>query len=468
MNEDIQNEMEITPVPNQVSDEVTTGKSDKPTDKTITKKKVNYKKLFIVSTLLILVWALIVVVYLMFFKPEENAANTDNNDSTPLPTVTVLPTIAFELYSDDYLEFEHPAGADVLVEGQRIYHPSGPGKSINGVAYMSITVEERFKLEMYHFLNGGDFAYQTYNPVTMTLTDYITELNPAPEVTQVKTELTVEPTITKLNQIDGYLVTFVEQKMMLLMSLNDEGVYESVNYGLWEDLDFLGSFAGDGDYVNFIGLTCEIEGENDYVMCEELTTRFLDSVDKKFDEDEKFEEPKLETTLELRNPDTAELINKYRFYFDNFEEGTYLNSSWNSFAVHNGQTRLGLSFFEPTTDYADISFSDLRDTAPTPDIQATQVFSNLLRGEHKAALGGQVSKYYTYSMYYPDPDKTECYKVERPGVDVENYVGCTSYKLKLKGIDATIQATCNYSPDLPDSWKVCDEMIKELKVEKIN
>lgn len=466
MNEDIQNEMEVTQVPDQPNAEANTSNTGEPIDKTVMKKKVNFKKLVIVSSVLIVVWALMILVYLMYFKPDVSTENTNNNGDTLLPTVTVLPTIAFEMYSDDYLEFEHPVGADVLVEGQRIYHPSETGKSINGVVYTSIIVQDKFKLEAYNYMIGGEFPFKTYDPESKVLTDWVYD-QPDYTAREVVTNVTQEPIIKELDQVDGYLLRFNEQKMTLLMSLNEEGIYESVNYGLWEELDFLGSFAGDSNYDNFIGLTCEIQNEYDYRMCEQLTTRFLDTVEKKFVEDEKFEEPKLETTLELRNPDTAELINKYRFYFENFEEGTYLNSSWNSFAVHNGQTRLGLSFFEPTNDFADISFSDLRDSAPTPDIQATQVFSNLLRGEHKASLGGQVSKYYTYSMYYPDPNKTECYKLERPGVDVENYVGCTSYKLKLKGIDATIQATCNYSPDLPDSWKVCDEMIKELKVSKI-
>ncbi|MCA9379919.1 hypothetical protein KC675_01940, partial [Candidatus Dojkabacteria bacterium] len=157
----------------------------------------------------------------------------------------------------------------------------------------------------------------------------------------------------------------------------------------------------------------------------------------------------------------------YRFYIEDYPQGTYVNSSWNSFSVVGQNASLQLIMFEPTYDYADISFSDQKATVPTPDIETTEVFSNLIRGEERVVNGNQIKKSFSYRMYYPDPEKDVCYKLLPTDMMVENYIGCTSYKLKVKGVDAQIQASCSFDPDFSNASDTCDELIKSLKISKI-
>jgi hypothetical protein len=466
MNEDIQSEMEVSqPLEKQVNEQVV-GESDKAVDKTLKKKRVNFKRLFIASSVIVLVWAVMVIVYLLYYKQDDGLTVPNDDNNAPLPTATVLPTIAFEFYSDDYLEFENPADTTVELVGGINYHPELEGKTINGVQYLSITKSEDIKLEFIYLLQGGEFPYVLIDTETLTLTqDTFNEVTY--EYGLKETKLTQAPKIEKVPDYPLYLVQVDEMDNLYLMSMDEDGNYLSVNYGAWVDLDFMGKFTEDTEWGNFVGLKCVTETTDDSEYCKQMVYRFFESVEKKFEENEKYEKPKLEAILELRNQTTAELLNKYRFYIEDYPQGSYVNSSWNSFSVVGQNASLQLIMFEPTYDYADISFSDQRATAPTPDIETTEVFSNLIRGEERVVNGNQIKKSFSYRMYYPDPEKDVCYKSLPTDMQVENYVGCTSYKLKVKGVDAQIQASCTFDPDISNASDTCDELIKSLKLRKI-
>ncbi|HRP36357.1 MAG TPA: hypothetical protein PLS50_00950, partial [Candidatus Dojkabacteria bacterium] len=284
---------------------------------------------------------------------------------------------------------------------------------------------------------------------------------------QKETKLVKAPTIEKLPNYPLYLLQVDEMDSLYLMSMDDDGNYVSVNNGAWVNLGFMGEFSEGTEFGNFVGLKCITETPDEYEYCKQMIFRFFDSVEKKFEENEKYEKPKLEAILELRNQTTAELLGKYRFYIEDYPQGTYINSSWNSFSVVGQNATLLFSIFEPTDDFADISFSDQKAAPPSFDIESTQVFINLIRSDERVVNGYQVKKSFSYRMYYPDPDKTVCYKNLPSDMLVENYVGCTSDKLKIKGVSAQIQASCTFDPDLSDASATCDDLIKSLKISKI-
>ena len=465
MNEDIQNEMQVNEIRDNTNVEIVAGDSDKSVDKTSTKKSLNYKKLFIVSAVVIIIWALVVIVYLMYFTEDEGPTTTDDT-VTPVATITVAPTIAFDMYSDDYLEFEHPADTEVKLMGGINYHPSIEGKTINGVQYLSITKSNDVQLEFIYLLQGGEFPFVSLDTKSLILSS--DSFNPATlEYGLEETQLTMAPKIEKVQNYPLFIVGVEEMNKVYLMSMNEDGIYQSVNNGAWVNMEFMGKFAEDTEWGNFVGLKCETDATVDFEYCKQLVTRFFDTVEKKFVENEKYEKPKLEAILELRNQTTAELLDKYRFYIEDYPQGTYVNSSWNSLSVVGQNASLQLSMFEPTYDFADISFSDQRATQPAFDIESTQVFSNLIRGDERVINGNVVKKSFSYRMYYPDPDKTVCYKNLPPDMLVENYVGCTSDKLKIKGVSTQIQASCTFDPDLSNASATCDDLIKSLKISKI-
>ncbi|MCA9379708.1 hypothetical protein KC675_00860, partial [Candidatus Dojkabacteria bacterium] len=317
MNEDIQSEKVNTqPLEKQINEQVV-GESDKAVDKTLKKKKVNFKRLFIASSVIILVWAVMVIVYLLYYKQDDGLAVPNDDDNAPLPTATVLPTIAFEFYSDDYLEFENPADTTVDLVGGINYHPELEGKTINGVQYLSITKSEDIKLEFIYLLQGGMFPYVMIDTKTLTLTqDTFNEVTY--EYGLKETKLAEAPKIEKVPDYPLYLVQVDEMDSLYLMSMDEDGNYLSVNYGAWVDLDFMGKFTEDTEWGNFVGLKCVTETPDDSEYCKQMVFRFFESVEKKFEENEKYEKPKLEAILELRNQTTAELLNKYRFYIEDY------------------------------------------------------------------------------------------------------------------------------------------------------
>lgn len=451
-------DLDTTKNPNEIVDNMA---NDVKLDSVVKVSRVNKKKIILVSLLLIVVWLVIISVFTIWSP--KNSNDIENDQFQP---IQIKPTIAFTTYSDDYLEFEHPADSVVNLVGGINYHPSVEGRTINGVQYMSINKSDDVKLEFIYLLQGGMFPYVSIDTKSLILSrDTFNDANL--EYGLVETQLTNAPEIEKVPDYSLYLVYVQEMSQVYLMSMDEQGIYESVNYGAWVDLDFMGKFSENTEWGNFVGLRCKAESDSDYEYCKQMVLTFFDTVEKKFVENEKYEKPKLEAILELRNPSTAELIDKYRFYIEDYPQGSYVNSSWNSLSVLGSNASLQLIFFEPTVSYSDISFSDQRASQPTPDIQATEVFSNLIRGEERVVSGNQVKKSFSYRMYYPDPDKNVCYKDIPSDMKVENYAGCTSYKLKIKAIDAQIQATCTFNPDLSNASATCDELIKSLKVEKV-
>lgn len=253
------------------------------------------KKLFlsIVFLLLILIVVVSVLAIMRVFYPSQNDSDSENIvEVTPTITTTPTPQISFDFYQDKFLEFEYPVGSKVNVEGGDISHPSQTGLSITGVDYLSIKQEDRFTIENYHFLHGGEFDYVFYDPTRSVYGRYEGIMEDAKTI---EIKLSQKPEIVEIKSIGGYLVKFRELGKIYLMSFDTEGdgVYRSINYGLLTKLDYLGQFSGESETPNFFGFSCIINQEDNYTYCEKILNRFLDTVKKRFEENEKYIPPKV-------------------------------------------------------------------------------------------------------------------------------------------------------------------------------
>jgi len=253
------------------------------------------KKLFlsIIFFLLILIVAVSILAIMRFFYPSQKDIDSKSTvEVTPTITTTPTPQINFDFYQDKFLEFEYPVGSKVSVEGGGVSHPSQAGLSIAGVDYLSIQQEGRFLLENYHFLQGGEFDYVFYDPKREVYGRYEGVMENAK---MVETKLSQKPEIIEIKSIGGYLIKFKELGKVYLMFFDSEegGVYRSINYGLWTKLDYLGQFSGESETPNFFGFSCIINQEDNYTYCEKILNRFLDTVKKRFEENEKYIPPKV-------------------------------------------------------------------------------------------------------------------------------------------------------------------------------
>lgn len=433
----------------------------------IKREKVNYKRLFFTSFIIILTWCILVLGYTLYIRKSPIFSETQSYIVEISPKATVIPTIEFNKYSDDYIEFEYPQGADILVDKQKIFHPYEMGKSIDGITYLSINYNN-LKIEAWNNMLGGEFETDTYNVQKKTLVHTPIAYQPNFGQGNIENQLNEEPVIEEIPTLNAYFVYIKELNKLLLMQKNEEGNYMNMNNGIWVDLDFLGKFKGDSNYANFINISCKVQKEEDALACKETLLRFLSSVKKKFSENEKYEKPKLEAKLQLREPQTLNLLGEYNFSLDSDDINTYINSSWGSFAIINEDTKLSINKFIPLFPFVDISFSKFYSTPPTFDIGSTPLFSNLIKGEEYPDAGVKATKRFEYRMYYPDPDKTQCYTLGKElHENLDDYTGCSSYYLKLKGIDAQVAASCIYNADKPESKLMCDKWITNLRVEKL-
>lgn len=430
------------------------------------------KKLFlsIVFFLLILTVAVSILAIIRSFYPSQNSINSESTvEVTPTITTTPTPQINFDFYQDKFLEFEYPAGSKISVEGGDVSHPSQAGLSITGVDYLSIKQEGKFILENYHFLQGGEFDYVFYDKTRGVYGRYETEYEYGYEVEIVETKLTQEPEIVPLDGIDGYLVKFIELGKIHLMypDLEEPGVYRSINYGLWTKLDYLGQFSVENEIPNFFGFSCTINQEEDYTYCEKVINRFLDTVKKRFVENEKYIPPKVEAVLDLKDSNTKEIVRGYRFFLDEkIFKDTMIYADSRSITISSigsNTVNLKLSSFFTIPEYRDIAFSNMRESFPTIDIEGANLFSNLLRNPNTIGVSSGKLKILRYDMFYPDEKDEICYEHNREeGV---NYVGCVSRKLKIKGIDANIEAECTYTESDNQGLATCDRLIKSLRVD---
>lgn len=433
------------------------------------------KKLFlsIVFFLLILIVAVSVLAIMRFFYPSQNDSDSENIvEVTPTITITPTPQISFDFYQDKFLEFEYPVGSKVSVEGGDVRHPSQVGRTITGVNYLSIKQEGRFILENYHFLQGGEFDNVFYDKTRGVYGRHETEFEYGYEVEVVETKLTQKPEIIPLDGIDGYLVKFKELGKIHLMylDLEEPGIYRSVNYGLWTKLGYLGQFSVESETLNFFGFSCTINQEDDYTYCEKILNRFLDTVKKRFKENERYIPPKVEAVLDLKNPDTKEIVRGYRFFLDEqvFKD-TSMYSDSGSITISSldpNTVSLQLSSFFTIPEFRDIAFSDMRESFPVIDIEGANLFSNLLHHQNISRTSSDKLKTLIYyGMFYPDEKDEICYEHnKKEGV---NYVGCISRKLKIKGIDANIEAECIYTESDSQGLATCDKLITGLKIEKV-